>query len=369
MKKGFIKSIAVSLAVLGVIATAPLSVSAAELTTDTSNNIERNIPVYPFYELNAKTTDVTGNNVISQNNLPSAAIELYNKNHEEGAKVVNIINHANYFAQKYYIQDGKARGNIDAYKNNYVGYCLYYYMPETCESWLNALYNRTTFLDSIDMGNASSGISFAENNGYAYSETMIAQYINAKIENGSAGTTGTKEYETATTVRGSKALSDSQKAIKATNYAFSIGVEEDYIKSWKIIECTGFGSSPKTFNNLGDNLEKSIYGALIYLRAKNTGLNMDKARQWVESTFSYDSKKLSMIDYTYVTNALAGFDLAKERNVSTNDEACQAGFDLMNHTRLIHIDSESKWIHTLTPYRETYWTNYNKTPEILELLK
>ena len=64
-----------------------------------------------------------------------------------------------------------------------------------------------------------------------------------------------------------------------------------------------------------------------------------------------------MIDYIYIQNALLGFDNARKNNISSYDEAGKLVFELINNRLLINVNTETKWISVLQPYREMGWNS------------
>lgn len=335
MKKTMIKILAAGLVTSSLLVAIPTTAFAAETTVQ---KVEvRNRPTSPFTEVVIGYGDLSGINKFTKDNLPEKAKALYQSNEVEGQTVVEIINHANYFAEKFYAQDGKLRGKREAYKNAYVALAINHYLKGEANKWVESLSSYDTFADSIDASNMNMGrVNYSSN--HIYNESMIVQYANALLEEGVLATSGINQYEYSSTSPGDRKLNSYQLEVSAKNYAFVVGANKDYVQAYNTFK--QYYIYGARFNTYNDAAIKANYGALIYLRSKETNLSEADARQWIADQFNVDGSNPSKLEYTYMENALKGFEEAKARDIKTVDEANKLAKDLVNNKNLMFVNSD-----------------------------
>ena len=341
MKKNLIKTMALTLTLAATIASVgSLTTVKASATTATTRNGGQG------GDFNRKDFNLSyplfGSTIYTKNDLPMAAKELYNTNSVEGDKVISIINHANYFAETFYVNDGGLKGNLDAYKNAYIGAALVLYdIP--FETWNRALYNSTNYENSIDNGNSITGKGWYSDllmkGNTAKKEAVLVQYINYLVETGKLYVASPDGTYANTSVK-SRAFTPQQKKILNDNHYFGMATLTSYSKAFNIAS-TQYGTG---FNDRYDAFDKALYGALVYLDAKNNNTDLDTGRYWLmEQYWFFTDTRTTGINYTYSVNSQNGFDEARSRNITTEEQALQVAKDLVSSNSLINYTKDGEF--------------------------
>ncbi|MGG7177396.1 hypothetical protein ACQPU1_07395 [Clostridium paraputrificum] len=338
MKKKLIKTMALALTLAATVAGVW---SISTITASAATGIGRNGG--QGGEFNTKEINLSyplyGSAVYTKNDLPMAAKDLYNANPLEGAKVVTIINHANYFSETFYVNDGGLKGNKDAYKNAYIGAALALYQIPF-DTWNKALYNSTSYENSIDNGNSITGKGWYSDllmkGNTANTEAVLVQYINYLVESGKLYVASPDGTYANTSVK-SRAFTPQQQRILNVNYNFGTATLDSYKKAFDITT-TQYGVG---FNDRYDAFNKALYGALVYLNAKSYDTDLDTGRYWLmEQYFFFTDTRTTGINYTYTVNSQNGFDQARSRNITTEVEAIQVAKDLVAGNTLINYTKD-----------------------------
>lgn len=329
MKSKLIKSIALTLSTLMSLSLVATSYASASVVSKSQTQVAAFSQggVYNFREITL-SDKYTYSNVYTKNDLPEKAKELYKSNSTEGDKVISIINHANYFAERFYDNDGNVRNNRDAYKNAYIGAALILYKIPF-ETWGGALFNSTSYEKSIDNGNAITGkgwyTQMLMSMSIDRSEATLCQFINNLVEEGKLYVSSPDGKYIPTSLK-SKATTKNQQTIMNNNYSFGSAALNSYNKAFDLTK-TQIGSG---FNDRTDAFNKALYGALLYIDAKKSNTDYSTAKDWISGQYFYfEDSRTTAINFSYYNNALAGLDAASQKGISTEAEAIQIAKDLL----------------------------------------
>lgn len=332
MKSNLIKSIAITLSTLMSLSlvTTTYASAASQSRTQVVNYSQSG--VYNFREVNL-ADNYTYSTVYTKNDLPEKAKELYNANSTEGDKVISIINHANYFAERFYSNDGNVRNNRDAYKNAYIGAALILYKIPF-ETWGGSLFNSTSYEKSIDNGNAITGkgwyTQMLMSRSIDRSEATLCQFINNLVEEGKLYVSSPDGKYVPTSLK-SKATTKNQQSIINNNYSFGSAALNSYNRAFDLTK-SQIGSG---FNDRTDAFNKALYGALLYIDSQKNKVAYSIAKDWISGQYFYfEDSKTTAINFSYYNNALAGLEEASKRGISTEAEAIQVAKDLLTNGNL-----------------------------------
>lgn len=327
MKSNLIKSIAITLSTLMTLSLVTTNYASAASESHAKVASYSESSVYNFREVTL-SDNYTSSNVYTKNDLPEKAKELYKSNSTEGDKVISIINHANYFAERFYTNDGNVRNNRDAYKNAYIGAALILYKIPF-ETWGGALFNSTSYEKAIDNGNAITGkgwyTQMLMSMSIDRSEATLCQFINNLVEEGKLYVSSPDGKYVPTSLK-SKATTKNQQSIMNNNYSFGLAALNSYNKAFDLTKIQ-IGSG---FNDRTDAFNKALYGALLYIDSQKTNTDYLTAKDWISGQYFYfEDAKTTAINFSYYNNALAGLDAASQKGISTEAEAIQIAKDLL----------------------------------------
>lgn len=338
MKKNLvIKAMAIAMAttLVGTAIITPVKASASVEASESR--------MYNFREINL-SDKLTGAIVYTKVDLPEKARVLYEANPVEGEMVISIINHANHFAEQYYEHDGSVKSIKEAYKNAFVGGALVLYNLNFPQ-WAGALYNSSTYENSIDNGNAITARGwfndFMMRGNAPRTEAVLVQYVNYLVESGKLYVSSPDGTYASTSVK-SRIATKNQKSIANNNYAFGQAALKSYKTATDIAAVRYYALG---FNDTSDAYAKALYGALVYLDTKATNASVSTGKDWILGQFfTFDDTRTTAINYTYYHNAVTGYTEAATRNIETVEDAIILANTLSLNNYLLNQNKEGGFV-------------------------